>query len=513
MTGEATGCLLEARALSKSYPGVQALAGVDFDLRPGQVHALVGENGAGKSTLAGIVSGVIRPDGGSMRLGGEAFAPGSKRQAERAGVRMVMQELNLIPTLTVAENIFLDSMPARAGIIDYRTMNADAAGLTAEVGLAGVEPTRPVGSLGVGQQQMVAIAAGLSRQCDVLILDEPTAALTDGETELLFAHIRDLRSAGTGVIYISHRMEEIRRIADRITVLRDGHAVATADVHETDLDQIIRWMVGRDLGRAEPPTRRRPGERAMSVVGLCLGPSVRDVSFDLYRGEILGFAGLMGSGRTETMRAIFGAERPEAGAVFLYDSDSPARIRSPRDAVRQGIALLTEDRKNQGLLLPLCVRVNVTLNRLEDLAGPAGWIRRDQEVAAAQRLADILSIRCSSVEQTAAELSGGNQQKLIMARWIYRDCEILIFDEPTRGIDVGAKLAIHQLLADLAGRGKAVIMVSSDLRELLGVCDRIAVMSAGRIAGIFERDDFDQDRIMGAALSGYAGKPKAGTTL
>ena len=505
-----TECLLETRALSKCYPPVQALAKVDFDLRAGEVHALVGENGAGKSTLAGIISGVVRPDGGSMRLRGQEYAPASKNHAERAGVQMVMQELNLISTLTVAENIFFHSMPNRAGVIDYRKMNAEAASLITEMGLVGIKPDSPVGALGVGQQQMVEIVAGISRQCDVLILDEPTAALTETETELLFARVQDLKAAGVGVIYISHRMEEIQRIADRITVLRDGCAVATVDAAQTDLDQVIRWMVGRDLVASEPQARRERGDWAMRVDRLCRGPSVREVSFDLHRGEILGFAGLMGSGRTETMRAIFGADRPEAGRVFLSGSNTPAPIRSPHDAVRHGIALLTEDRKAHGLLLSQPVRVNVTLNRLEDLAGPFGRIRRGEESAVANRLADLLSIRCSSVEQRADELSGGNQQKTIMARWIYRDCDILIFDEPTRGIDVGAKFEIYQLLSDLAGRGKAVIMVSSDLKELLGACDRIAVMSAGRLVRTFAREQFDRDEIMAAALSGHVGKRAEG---
>ncbi|MBL7133778.1 MAG: sugar ABC transporter ATP-binding protein, partial [Phycisphaerae bacterium] len=322
-----TDCVLEVRALSKCYPPVQALAGVDFDLRAGEVHALVGENGAGKSTLAGIVSGVIRPDSGSMRLGGTQFVPTDKVHAERAGVQMVMQELNLISTLTVAENIFFDSMPNRAGVIDYRRMNAEAAALMADIGLVGIEPQWPAGSLGVGQQQMVEIVAGLSRRCDVLILDEPTSALTDADAELLFARLRDLTAAGVGVIYISHRMEEIRRIADRITVLRDGCAVATVDAAQTDLGEVIRWMVGRELVAAEPRARRERGDRAMRVEGLCRGPSVRDVSFDVHYGEILGFAGLMGSGRTETMRAIFGADRPEAGRVFLSGSDAAVPIR------------------------------------------------------------------------------------------------------------------------------------------------------------------------------------------
>ena len=503
MTAPGSESLLEASGLSKSYPGVRALSQVDFDLRRGQVHALVGENGAGKSTLAGIVSGLIRPEGGTMRLHGRPFAPQSKLEAEQAGVRMVMQELNLIGTLTVAENIFLDSMPGRWGLISYRKMNAAAAALLGEVGLAGVEPDRPVGSLGVGQRQMVEIARGLSRQCDVLILDEPTAALTDTEIGILFAHIERLKSAGVGVIYISHRMEEIQRIADRITVLRDGHVVATTPAAETTLEEIIQWMVGRELRDAQPARARIPGEVALRVRGLRRGRAVRDVSFDLHRGEILGFAGLMGSGRTETMRAIFGADRPDAGAVFLWGSDVPARIRSPHDAVRQGMALLTEDRKGQGLLLPLCVRVNVTLNRLEDVSGRFGEIRPVRERSAARRLAEMLSIRCTSIEQPVAELSGGNQQKVVVARWIFRNCDILLFDEPTRGIDVGAKFEIHERLSELAAEGKAVIMVSSDLKELLAVCDRIAVMSAGRLVRILDRGRFDRDQIMAAALSGY----------
>jgi len=503
MTAAPGESLFEGRALSKSYPGVRALSDVGFDLRRGQVHALVGENGAGKSTLAGIVSGLIRPDAGTMRLRGRPFAPADKPDAERAGVRMVMQELNLIPTLTVAENVFLDSIPTRWGLIDYRKMNAAAAKLIASVGLAGIGPDRHVGSLGVGQQQMVEIAVGLSRRCDLLILDEPTAALTQTETELLFAHVRRLKAAGVGVIYISHRMEEIQRIADRITVLRDGKAVATAAAAETTLDQIIKWMVGRELKDAGPSSGRKAGQVALAVRGLSRGTAVRDVSFDLHRGEILGFAGLMGSGRTETMRAIFGADRPDAGEVYLHGSPQPARIRSPRDAVREGIALLTEDRKGQGLLVPLSVRVNVTLNRLEDVSGRGGWIRPAAERDAARRLAEMMSIRCSSIEQRIAELSGGNQQKVVIARWIFRDCDILIFDEPTRGIDVGAKFEIYQRLGDLAGQGKAVIMVSSDLKELPAVCDRIAVMSAGRLVRIFDRDGFDQDAIMAAALSEY----------
>ena len=495
--------LLDVAGVCKSYPGVAALSNVDLRLRRGQVHAIVGENGAGKSTLAKIVCGLERPDAGTMHLDGRPYAPVGKAEAERLGVRMVMQELNLIPTLTVAENIFLNDLPHRLGVIDYRRMNAAAATLMGEVGLGGVDPGRPVAALGVGQQQLVEIAAGLSKRCDLLILDEPTAALTDAESDLLFAQIRRLRSAGTGIIYISHRLEEIRRIADRITVLRNGEVVATCPAAEASIDRVIRWMVGRDFSDAEPPRARPIGEVAMRVEGLCLGAAVRDVSFELRRGELLGFAGLMGSGRTETMRAIFGADERDAGRIYLHGSAVPERIRSPRDAVRRGIALLTEDRKGQGLLLPLSVRVNITLVHLLPVTWARAWIRSGEERAVTDRLARMISLRCRSGEQTAAELSGGNQQKLVVARWIYRDCDILLFDEPTRGIDVGAKFEIYRLLTDLAERGKAIIFISSDLKELLAVCDRIAVMSAGRLAAIFQRGQWSQDKIMAAALSEY----------
>jgi len=507
MTGPDGEILLAAERLGKSYPGVEALAGVDFSVRRGQVHALVGENGAGKSTLAKILSGLIRPDTGSVTFRGRPFAPVGKAEAERLGVRMVMQELNLIANLTVAENIFLHHMPHRLGVVRYRRMNAAAAELMARVGLASVAPGRLVSSLGVGQQQMVEIAAGLSQRCELMILDEPTAALTDAETELLFAQVRRLQAAGVGVLYISHRLEEIRRVADTVTVLRNGRLVATHPVGETDTDTIIRWMVGRDLSDAHPTRERTAGRVMLRVEGLSCGPAVRDVSFEARAGEILGFAGLMGSGRTETMRAIFGAERPSAGRVYLRGSQTPAKIRSPRDAVRRGIALLTEDRKTQGLLLPLAVRVNATLTRLAPLTGLGGYIRPGAERAATDRLIRMISIRCRSGEQPTVELSGGNQQKVVIARWIYRDSDVLIFDEPTRGIDVGAKFEIYRLLDDLAASGKAVIVVSSDLKELLAISDRIAVMSAGRLAAIFRRGHWTRDAIMAAALSGYRAKP------
>jgi len=497
--------LLQIKGLGKSYPGVRALDGVDLELRAGEVHALVGENGAGKSTLARLVCGIAQPDAGRMILRGRPYAPQSRTDASRQRVRMVMQELNLIGTLTVAENIFMGRMPRRLGFIDYRGMNARSRQILADLGLDDIQVDRPVAQLGVGQQQMVEIAAVLSQPCDVLILDEPTAALTAAETRVLFEQIRSLRAAGTSIVYISHRMEEIKRLADRITVLRDGRHIATRDAADVGIEQIIRLMVGRDLSQMmrREQSHAAGNTPALRAANLSRAPAVRDVSFELYPGEILGLAGLMGSGRTETVRLVFGADRADSGAIYLNGSPSPARIRSPRDAVRHGIALLTEDRKQQGLLLPRPLRENITITHMRDVSRLAGWVRGGRERSIANRFIDRLAVRCHSPEQPALSLSGGNQQKIVLAKWLFRDCPILIFDEPTPGIDVGAKFEIYQLLADMARAGKAILVVSSDLMELMAICDRIAVMSAGRLVQTFPRDQFSEDRIMAAALSGY----------
>jgi ribose transport system ATP-binding protein len=494
--------LLAVTGIDKTFPGVQALARVDFDLRAGEVHALVGENGAGKSTLTRIVAGIERADGGSMDLAGRPYEPKSRSDAEARGVRIVMQELNLIGNLTVAENIFLERLPARFGFIRYAKLRQAAREAMEKVGLEDVDPATPVHALGVGRQQMVEIAAGLSRRCRVLALDEPTASLTESEVGLLFTQIRRLKAEGVGIIYISHRIEEVLSIADRVTVLRDGRVVGTRTTKDLDPDAVIRMMVGRDLGHADLTPAGPRGPLALRVVGLTSGDRVRDVSFEAYRGEILGVAGLMGSGRTETMRAIFGADRPQAGAIYLHGNNRPARIRRPRDAVRRGIALLTEDRKEQGLFLPLSVRANVSITRLGRLSR-LGWIDFVRERQAACQYVDSLGIRCWSVEQPAGQLSGGNQQKVVIAKWLHRDCDILIFDEPTRGIDVGAKFEVYRMLGDLAQKGKAIVFVSSDLKELMAICHRVLVMSAGRVAGIFERGTWTEDAIMAAAFSGY----------
>ncbi len=504
MKSATSGTVFRACDIDKSFPGVQALWAVDFDLRAGEVHALVGENGAGKSTLMSIIAGVQKPDSGQMCLYEQQYEPNGRADAEAHGIRMVMQELHLISNLSVAENIFIEKLPNRFGIIDYDKLNGAAREIMKQVGLGDIDPDVPVRLLGVGQQQMVEIAAGLSRRCRILVLDEPTASLTDREIELLFTQIRKLKAEGVGIIYISHRIEEVIRIADRVTVLRDGKVISTNPTSELSVSDIIRMMVGRDLEHEQLRHGSKVGQVALRVVGLTRGRKVRDVSFEVRRGEILGVAGLMGSGRTETMRAVFGADRPDSGEIYLYGASKPVRIRSPRDAVRNGIALLTEDRKEQGLLSALAVRVNISLTRLRDVSR-FGWMDISKERAVAGKYIDALSVRCSSVEQAVGELSGGNQQKVVIAKWLYRDCDVLIFDEPTRGIDVGTKFEIYHMLAELAEKGKAVIVVSSDTKELMAVCDRIMVMSAGRVAATFDRGEWSQEKIMAAAFSEYVG--------
>ena len=495
--------LFRAKGLGKSYGPVRVLADVDFDLRAGEVHALVGENGAGKSTLSRIIAGLTPADAGSMTLVGEPHAPRDRRDAEHRGIRMVLQELNLVGNLTVAESLFLDRLPHRWGWIDRARLHTRARSALARVGLTELDPGRLIRTLGVGQQQLVEIAAGLSRSCRVLILDEPTAALTDAEIEHLFRQLAILRSSGTGILYISHRLEEVRRLADRLSVLRDGRMIATRLVADVTLDDIVRLMVGRDL-RPGPDRATRPaGPVALQVTSLRREPVVKDVSFEVRRGEILGFAGLMGSGRTETMRAVFGADLPDAGAIRLHGAPTAIRIRSPREAVRRGIALLTENRKEQGLLLPLSVGANITLPSLPRFSGRGGWLRGTLEAAAGSQWVQALGVRCRDAGQRVSDLSGGNQQKVVIAKWLLRDCDVLIFDEPTRGIDVGARFEIYEFLDGLAAKGKAIVVVSSDLPELMALCDRIAVMSAGRLAATFRRGEWSQDRIMAAALSGY----------
>ena len=499
-----TSPLFEAAGIIKRYPGVCALDGVGLAVESGEVHALLGENGAGKSTLSRICAGIISPDSGQLAISGLPFAPTSRRAAERVGVRMVTQELTLIATLSVAENIFLDRLPRRFGFIDYPRLHAQAAQLLERVGLRDIAPACRVGSLGVGQQQMVEIARGLGGAdgCKLLILDEPTASLSRREIDLLFAQIRQLKAAGTSILYISHRMEEIRQISDRLTILRDGRTVGRFATPDISLQGIIRHLVGRDVGEIHHKGRVR-GTAALRADRVCAGPLVRDVSFTLHRGEILGLSGLVGSGRTETLRALFAADPLESGQIHVHGAEQPTVLRSPHDAVVQRMAFVTEDRKSQGLLLSQTIAENITLTDLgrTALGGMlchAGTARR-----LATTFAERMGVRAYGVDQRVGDLSGGNQQKVVIAKWLFRDADILLFDEPTRGIDIGAKFEIYRLLAALADEGRAILVVSSDMPELISICDRIAVMSAGRLVTTFDRDDFNQEALMAAALSGY----------
>lgn len=501
-----TPTLFSATGLSKSY-AAPVLRNVSLDLRGCEVHALVGENGAGKSTLSRILSGLIQPDAGTMRLRDIPYAPRGRADAQRAGVAIVTQELGLIPTLTVGESLFVDRLPSRLGVIDRGRLAADARRALGRVGLADLDTDRWVTTLGLAERQLVEIAGALARDADVLILDEPTSALSDREANSLFEQVGQIRNEGRAVVFISHRLAEVEHIADRVTVLRDGEVVATREASALSRDEMVRLMVGRDVAEGE----RRQGIPSQDVAlrtAALSGRGFDDVSLEVQRGEILGLAGLMGAGRTELLRVLFGADQSKAGAVYLGASSVPARIRGPRDAVRLGMALLTEDRNAQGLLLPLSLRSNVSLARLGDLAS-FGVVNRKSEDVVATRSIESLSIRGRSSDQPVEQLSGGNQQKVLLARWLCRDPAVLLVDEPTRGIDVGSRAEIHRLLGELADGGLAVVVASSDLEELLALCDRILVLSAGRVVESFERGAWTADRIMAAALRGHTAEATA----
>jgi ribose transport system ATP-binding protein len=486
--------LVEMEGIEKHFPGVHALKNVRFDLEAGEVHALMGENGAGKSTLMKILSGIYAKDAGSIKLLGEEINFDGPRAAQDAGIGMIHQELSLMNDLTVAQNIFIGREPRGTfGVLDETRLNADAVKLFEQLNI-NISPTDQIQGMSVAKQQMIEIAKALSYRSRVLIMDEPTAALTNTEIRELFAMIRQLKADGVGVVYISHRMDEIKEISDRITVMRDGAYVDTVSSTDTPINNIITMMVGRELTDAQVKIPDlTSAETALEVKGLKRGRMVRDVSFSLKKGEILGFAGLMGAGRTEVARAIFGADIPEAGEIRVHGN--PVQIRGTRDAVKAGIGYLSEDRKHHGLALGMDVRANIGLASMGRLSDALGRINEGKLAQVAKEFIAKLGIRTPSDRQEVRLLSGGNQQKVVIAKWLLRDCDILIFDEPTRGIDVGAKAEIYRLMNQLAAEGKAIIVISSELPEVLRLSHRIAVMCEGRLTGILP-GGVDQEAIM-----------------
>lgn len=486
--------------IAKTYPGVTALSGVDFRVMPGEVHALVGENGAGKSTLMKILAGADTKDSGRIIIDGIEAHMVSPQEAMRLGVSIIYQEFNLVPYMTAAENIYLGREPSSAipGVIDFARMHRDAEGVISELGVA-IDARAPMNQLSVAQQQMVEIAKATSRKSRIIAMDEPSATLTEHELENLFALIRRLKAEGVSIIYISHRLEEIFAIADRVTVLRDGALVATKNVADTDREDIIRMMVGRELKDKIPKVAAEQGEVALELKNVNRAGVLRDISLQVRCGEILGIAGLVGAGRSEVARAIFGADPIDSGQILV--NGKAVSIRSPRHAISLGVGLVTEDRKALGLVLGMAIRENISLANLGVLSRLGFISRRREREVARDYVKDIL-IKTPSVEQTVQNLSGGNQQKVVLAKWLFTRSKILIFDEPTRGIDVGAKTEIYQLMNRLAESGVAIIMISSELPEVLGMSDRILVMHEGEIAGELSRAEATQEQIMHLATGG-----------
>ena len=481
--------------ISKSFPGVQALKDVQFELSRGEVLALVGENGAGKSSLMKILSGIYSKDAGTIVLEGEEVDIDSPKTAQALGISIIHQEMNLMPHLTIAQNIFIGREPRGGLFLRERALNKQADDLLNRLGIQ-LDPRELVQNLTVAKQQMVEIAKALSFDAKVLIMDEPTSALTNSETETLFTLIEALKASGTGVIYISHRMDELRRITDRVTVLRDGQYIGTLTKDELDIPTIIEMMVGRHIEEGARPAPRdaTTDDVVLRVEGLNTRHLLKDISFELRRGEILGFSGLMGAGRTEVASAIIGADPSESGTVHI--DGKLVSIKQPSDAVRYGVGYLSEDRKELGLLLEQDVNTNVLLASLRDYTDRLGFVHTAKGKQKTRDYVDALRIKTPSITTTTKNLSGGNQQKVVIAKWLARDCDILIFDEPTRGIDVGAKEEIYKLLNDLVAQGKSIIMISSELPEVLRLSHRIVVMAGGRITGVLDNKDASQAKIM-----------------
>ena len=479
--------------ITKTFPGVKALDDVHFELRAGEVMALLGENGAGKSTLMKILSGVYTRDGGEMEIFGKSYGDLTPKGAQALGVAIIHQELNMCRHLSIAENMFLGREKTRLGTLSQREMETEASNALEELGID-LDPRQVVGELPVSKQQMVEIAKALSTNAKILIMDEPTSSLTSREIDDLFRIIRDLKTKGCGVVYISHRLEELQYIVDRVTIMRDGQFVTSGRFQDMTMDEIIANMVGREIKEKFPRVQCKKGKCVFEARGLNAGRMVRDVSFQLYEGEIVGFAGLMGAGRTETTRAIFGVDPKESGRLFLDGRE--VSIRSVEDAIRNGIVLAPEDRKKDGLCTKLSMRENIALPNLDIICDKAGVVRKRREEQMCNEAIANLRIKTAGLDSDAATLSGGNQQKVVVAKWLARNSRVVMFDEPTRGIDVAAKVEIYHLMNRLKQQGIAVMFVSSEMPEVMGIADRIIVMCDGRITGEIGSGEATQEKIL-----------------
>lgn len=509
--------VMRLEGIGKDYGDSTVLDGVSLDLRAGEVLALTGENGAGKSTCSKIMCGLVQASRGQMTLMGKPFAPVSRTDAERQGVRMVLQELGLVNTLTVAENLLLDRLPHRFGLVDRKRLHEMAREQLAKMGLDHIDPRTKVSELGIGMQQMVEIARNLRDGNRVLVLDEPTAMLTAKEIEHLFAQIDLMKAQGVALVYVSHRLEELQRVAERVAVLRDGRLVDVLPMQGLSEATLVERMVGRHVETLDEKPRRKAGPVLLRAENMCRGDVVKNVSLELHAGEVLGVAGLVGAGRTELLRLLYGADKADSGSIELTGQhpDQQAQTvapnwRSPMQAVRAGIALITEDRKAQGLLLPQSIRVNTSLSHMRSVSA-GGWLNRGREAQLAKQMVQRLRVRSFNAEQSVGTLSGGNQQKVIFARWLHRDCPVVLLDEPTRGVDVGARSDLYAEINTMTHQGKAVMVVSSDLRELMELCDRIAVMHQGCLVATFERGQWSQKALLAAAFGDVTEETAAAT--
>jgi ribose transport system ATP-binding protein len=487
--------LARLTGITKSFGGVHALKGVDFDVQSGEVHALLGENGAGKSTLMRVLGGEMHPSSGTVTIGGTEVDFRDPRAARALGITVIHQELALAPDLSVAENIFLGELP---GVISWPALKQRARDLITRLGFD-IDPARRVGSLAVAHQQVVEIAKALSREVKIIVFDEPTAVLSTRDAERLHKIIADLRSHGVGIVYISHRLDEVFAISDRMTVMKDGALVGTVKASDVKVDDIIRMMVGRPLSALFPEKARRSiGAERLAVKDIRAGRRVKGVSFSVKAGEIVGLGGLVGSGRTEVARLIFGADRLESGAVTIDGTERA--FRSPRDAVKAGIGLVPEDRKQQGVVLDKPIRVNATMARLSSVVNGLGFLRQGAERQAVTDLGKSLRLKAASVDAPVSSLSGGNQQKVVLAKWFHAGGDVIILDEPTRGVDVGAKTEIYTLVNKLAEEGKAVLVISSEHQELFGLCDRVLVMAEGELRGELKPESYSEENLLSLAM-------------